>query len=240
MFKLKKGVIEVPKFFCSETVGGITVYYCYLEYDGKKCYPNGSITVPKGARVKANFCIDTEGNKVALQVWDYKNWKQLAWKEHTGGFWCDVVEFMAEEDADVVYVLYKYEGEWKQVDTYGTFYLRTTYIPPKPKIVEAYLKCNGERVDVEEEVTIEMPASCVAYVTVKNESEGSGKCAIQVWDRKTNKELRWLEFEMMSNQAPTEYTLNFTVEDDADIEIHTYYYDEEEGEWKHYDSIGCF
>jgi len=236
MFKLRKEVVEVPEFHCYEK----GVYYCYLEYDGKKCYPNGSITVPKGAKVKANFCIDTKGNKVALQVWDYKNWKQLAWKEKTGGFWCDVAEFTAEEDADVVYVLYKYEGGWVQVDTYGTFYLRTAYIPPKPKIVEAYLKCNGERIDVGEEVTIEMPVKCYAHVTVKNESEGSGKCAIQVWNRKTNKELRWREFNMTSNQPPTEYTPKaFTVEDDADIEIHTYYYDEEEGEWKHYDSIGC-
>ena len=228
-----------PEFYCRETVGGKTVYYCYLEYGGKKCYANSSIAVPKGSKVKAKFCVDTKGYKVALQVWDYKNWEELAWKEHTGGFWCDEMEFTAKKDADVAYVLYKYESGWNQVATYGMFYLRTTgYIPPKPKIVEAYLECGGRRVDKDEEITIKMPANCFAHVIVKNESEGSGKCAIQVWDWKNFEELRWLEFEMVSNQAPTEYTPTFTIKDDADIVIYTYYYDEEIGEWKDYDKIG--
>jgi len=118
--------------------------YCYIKYDGERIFRGESLRVPDGATLTACYDIHLGllDKKVAVQVWDYTDWKELSWKEYTSSS-TDCVDFVitgAGESGqpkrhDIRFVLYEYkDGKWKQVETYGPFYIDVVLAaqPPTP------------------------------------------------------------------------------------------------------------
>jgi len=117
----------MAEFHCKEVIGGVPVYYCYLEYKGTRYYAeeySPIIEVAKGDSVTAAFNVSGSG-RVAVQIWDWKNWEEIKWiefdapasKTHT---------FTVDKDREIGFVLYEKQpdGTWKQVDTYGNWIIK--------------------------------------------------------------------------------------------------------------------
>jgi len=118
--------------------------YCYIKYDGERIFRGESLRVPDGATLTACYDIHLGllDKKVAVQVWDYTDWKELSWKEYTSSS-TDCVDFVitgAGESGqpkrhDIRFVLYEYkDGKWEQAETHGPFYIDVVPAaqPPTP------------------------------------------------------------------------------------------------------------
>lgn len=128
------------EFYCTEYIGGRLVHYCYLEYKGVRFYVNQTLQANKGDQVTASYGIHggSDGGRVAVQVWDWKNWRQLAWKEYDlspYGTKFDSVSFTVDQDMEIGFVLYKLDGTWRQVSTYGKWIVKSTAVEEKPYFV---------------------------------------------------------------------------------------------------------
>ena len=136
------------EFYCKEVIGGKTVYYCYLEYQNVRWYRGQTLTAEKDSTITAHFGVrntESGGVTIALQIWDYKNNREITWRTRDlPGYqsWFDEIEFTADKDMELAYILRKQEGgQWKQVASYGNFYIKvqeTVKKEPKFDVVNVW------------------------------------------------------------------------------------------------------
>ncbi len=100
---------------------------CFLTYGATTLNAGGTLQVDKGATVGANYGVRNDGGagKVAVQLWDTKNNKEVLRKEFNMSAGEQRIEslgtFTVNTDMDLVFYAYYWDGSrWVQADKYGT------------------------------------------------------------------------------------------------------------------------
>jgi len=221
-----------PSFYCRGEGGS---HYCYLEYNGNKCLPNEAITVSKGSKIKAYYCFTNPSSyRIGVQIWDWKNSRELSWRNYTDTFKCDVVEFVVDSDMDITYELYKWvNGKTEHVTRYGTFHIRIAEIP-SVEIKEGYMMYGDSRIDPDDLVFVPKGASITAYARLRN-TGGAGNVRVTVEDDKGNVLAEKTTY--LNRNDERTVPLEFRAYSDVNLSIKAYAY--VDGEWKLQDVCGC-
>jgi len=101
---------------------------CYLEYNYSKTYAGQTLEVPKGTVVDVHVRVHNQGDfgKIAIQAYDYKNDRELIWKETTMGrdehlgFY--IGKITVDTDMDITFVAWYWDeslGKWQWTDIIG-------------------------------------------------------------------------------------------------------------------------
>jgi len=96
-----------------------------IGYGSTWIYSGQTLEVEEGTEVIANVAVRNDGGqgKVAVQLWDEKNKREIFWKEYdlsAGGQRIEGVKFTVDADMDLKYYTYYWDGsKWIPVDSHG-------------------------------------------------------------------------------------------------------------------------
>ena len=223
---------------------------CFLTYGRSVINTGQRVRIPRGATVGCNAGVQSDLSATyGIQLWDWKGNKAYLWKttrvDRNKEWIQGIGTFTVNRDMELEIILYRFEnGQWKQLDTSGRFYITATEgggapptegVAPSAKFKRDRTKLLWEQGRVVLGQTARVPQGTRMDFQTVVDILTPGRYAFQLWDWRSNKGMTWNESRYRRVLGDVE-DAQFTADRPMTLEMIVYGWDG--NRWKQLDTSG--